>query len=121
MPNRDATQTPDTATLRDAAAARQSEERLERLIARLPDRLQTTVRWLRRPTSRRVRLPAGVLLICGGFLSVLPVFGLWMLPLGLILLAEDMPPLRRARDRLLDHAERRRPQWFACGGTEGRT
>lgn len=48
MPNRDATQTPDTATLRDAAAARQSEERLERLIARLPDRLQTTVRWLRR-------------------------------------------------------------------------
>lgn len=121
MPNRDAIRTPDTATSPDAAAARQGEERVERLIARLPGRLQTTVRWLRRPTSLWVRLPAGVLLICGGFLSILPVFGLWMLPLGLILLAEDVPPLRRVRDRLLDYAERRRPQWFACGGAEGRT
>jgi hypothetical protein len=34
-----------------------------------------------------------------------------MLPLGLVLLAEDVPLLRRARDRLLDWIERRRPQW----------
>jgi hypothetical protein len=93
-------------------AARQHEQRLERLINRLPLRLQRMVRWLRRPSSRWVRVPAGVLLICGGLLSILPLLGIWMLPLGMILLAEDIAPLRRARDRLLDWIERRYPQWM---------
>ena len=88
------------------------EHRIERLIDRLPGRLQTTIRWLRRPGLRWVRLVAGVLLIVGSFLSMLPIFGIWMLPLGLILLAEDIPPLRRVRDRLLDWIERHRPHWF---------
>jgi hypothetical protein len=90
------------------AAARRREQRLERLISRLPKSLQSAVRWLRRPSSRWVRIAAGILLIGGSLLSILPVFGLWMLPLGLILLAEDVPPLRRARDRILDWIERRR-------------
>ena len=30
----------------------------------------------------------------GSFLFVLPVFGLWMMPLGLLLLAIDLPVLR---------------------------
>jgi hypothetical protein len=58
-----------------------------------------------------------VLLIGGGVLSILPFLGLWMLPLGLILLAEDIPPLRRARARLLDLLERRRPHWFTISVT----
>lgn len=91
--------------------ARQREQRLERLIDRLPRTLQRTVRWLRRPSSFWVRLPAGVLLIAGGLLSILPFLGIWMLPLGLILLAEDIAPLRRTRDRLLDWIERRYPHW----------
>ena len=33
----------------------------------------------------------GVLLICGGLFSFLPILGLWMLPLGLGLLADDVP------------------------------
>src|SRR5689334_19651484 len=74
----------------------QRERRLERLIDRLPRRVQSAVRWLRRPSSRWVRIPAGVLLIGGSMLSMLPLFGLWMLPLGLVLLAEDIAPLRRA-------------------------
>jgi len=53
-----------------------------------------------------------LLLIVGGFLSVLPFFGLWMLPLGLVLLAEDVPPLRTWRDRMLSWIERQRPSWF---------
>jgi hypothetical protein len=98
---------------RDArTAAEQRERRLEQLIDRLPRRLQSVVRWLRRPSSRCVRIPAGVLLIGGSFLSILPVFGLWMLPLGLVLLAEDVPPLRWARDRVLDWIARRRPHWL---------
>jgi hypothetical protein len=94
------------------AADQRHEHRLERLIDRLPRRLQATTRWLRRPSSRWLRIPAGILLIGGGLLSILPLFGLWMLPLGLVLLAEDVPLLRRARDRTLDWIERRRPQWI---------
>jgi hypothetical protein len=93
-------------------AAERREQRVERLIDRLPARLRSTVRWLRRPSSRWLRIPAGVLLILGSLLSILPVFGLWMLPLGLTLLAEDVPPLRRARERILDWIERRRPHWI---------
>ena len=47
------------------------------------------------------------------FLAILPVFGLWMLPLGLILLAEDLPIVRRGVTRALDWLERRRPHGFA--------
>lgn len=90
---------------------------VERLIDRLPRRIQAPTRWLRRPSSRWARIPAGVLLVGGGFLAVLPLFGLWMLPLGLFLLAEDMPPLRRTRNHILDRLARRRPHWFAAGGS----
>ncbi|HKN29213.1 MAG TPA: DUF2892 domain-containing protein [Roseiarcus sp.] len=82
------------------------------MIDRLPDRVQTTTRWLRRPSSRLVRIPAGVLLVGGGFLGMLPLLGFWMLPLGLMLLAEDIGPLRRVRNRVLNWIERRRPHWF---------
>ena len=45
---------------------------------------------------RWVRVPIAVLLLLGGVLSFLPVLGVWMLPLGLLLLAVDIPPLRPA-------------------------
>ena len=59
------------------------EPRLRRLLRRLPNRMQAITRWLRKPASRWARLPAGIFLIIGGCLAILPVFGLWMLPLGL--------------------------------------
>jgi hypothetical protein len=74
------------------------ERRLELLIRRLPRRLRDAVRWLWQPAARWLRMPAGLLLIVGGVFSILPVLGLWMLPLGLVLLAEDFPPVRRATD-----------------------
>src|SRR5271170_2241967 len=95
----------------DNVAHVEHERRLGRLIRRLPAKMQAITRWLRRPASRWARIPAGVLLIIGGCLSILPVFGLWMLPLGLMLLADDLPPLRRFRDRALDWLEQRRPHW----------
>ena len=81
--------------------------------------MQAITRWLRKPASRWARLPAGIALILGGCLAILPVFGLWMIPLGLMLLADDIPPLRRLRDRVLDWLERRRPNWFAAAGRAG--
>jgi hypothetical protein len=88
------------------------ERRLELLIRRLPQRLQSPVRWLRQPRARWLRVPAGLLLIVGGVFSILPILGLWMLPLGLVLLAEDLPPLRRGTDSVLAWIEHRRPHWM---------
>jgi hypothetical protein len=56
-----------------------------------------------------------LLFVGASLLSILPLFGVWMLPLGLMLLAEDVPPLRRARDRLLKWIEQHRPNWFTSG------
>jgi hypothetical protein len=110
---------PHAMTYSDDIAYTDPERRLRRLLRRLPSRMQAITRWLRKPASRWARLPAGILLILGGFLAILPVFGLWMLPLGLMLLADDIPPLRRVRDRALDWLERRRPHWFAAAGRAG--
>lgn len=88
------------------------EWRIGRLVAHLPRRMQRSVRWLRRPSSRWARIPVGGLFCVGGAFSILPVLGLWMLPVGLVLLAEDVPPLRRMTDRALDWIEQRRPHWF---------
>jgi hypothetical protein len=100
----------ETGDARDATEQR--ERRLNQLIDRLPRSWQSTARWLRQPSQRWLRMCAGVLLIVGSLLSILPLFGLWMLPFGLALLAEDVPVLRRAVDRILEWIERRRPHWF---------
>lgn len=86
--------------------------RLERLIARLPARFGRAALWLLRPESRWLRLPVGVLFMLGGLLAILPVFGLWMLPLGAILIAEDVPVLRRGAARALAWMEMRWPSLF---------
>jgi hypothetical protein len=41
-----------------------------------------------------MRISAGVLLVLGGVFSILPFLGIWMLPLGLLLVAHDVPVLR---------------------------
>lgn len=50
--------------------------------------------WMRKPSSRWLRFPVGVLLIAGGLLGFLPILGFWMLIPGLLLLAIDVPFLR---------------------------
>src|SRR5205085_8582832 len=97
------------------------ERHLERLIDRLPERLQKIIRWLRRPGLHWVRLVAGVLFIAGSFLSILPIFGIWMLPVGLVLLAEDIPPLRRVRGWFLGWVEQQRAHWVGGPGGRSRT
>jgi hypothetical protein len=65
------------------------------------------VNWLRRPSSQPARIPLAILLIIGGCCSFLPVLGLWMLPLGLLLFAQDVPMLQPPLIGLLGWAERK--------------
>ena len=97
------------------AHTRANDWRLERIINRLPKRVRSTVWFLREPASRWLRIPMGMLLTVGGVLGFLPIFGFWMLPIGLALLAEDVPLLRSGRSRILDWIEQRHPDWLAHG------
>lgn len=82
---------------------------MRRFQHRLPNPLAQAVRWLRIPRSRYVRIPAGVALTAGGFVGFLPILGFWMIPLGLVLLAQDIPALRAPMARLLRFINRRLP------------
>ena len=75
--------------------------------AKLPPRPAGFVRWLRRPSSALVRIPLAILLVLGGVFSFLPILGLWMLPLGLILIAQDLPFLQKPTARMLGWIERK--------------
>jgi hypothetical protein len=84
-------------------------ELLHRFEERFPEKLARASRWLRKPSSAYARYPAAALLVLGGMFSFLPVFGLWMLPLGLLLIAVDIPRLRPPLVRLLHWIERKWP------------
>ena len=78
---------------------RSSKAELRRAFKHLEDELPRPVtrqmRNLRHPDAHWIRVPVGILLIFGGVFAVLPGLGLWMLPLGLLLIAYDLPFLRR--------------------------
>lgn len=65
---------------------------------RLLDALDGFESWNARQ-SPWLRIPLGILLCLGAVLAILPVFGLWMLPLGLLILSEDIPWLRNRREK----------------------
>ena len=98
-----------------AKAMNADDWRLERLINRLPKRIGSPIRFVRQPPYRWLRIPMGLLLIVGGVLSFLPIAGLWMLPMGLALLADDVQLLRSLRSRALDWVEHHRPDWLTNG------
>ncbi|TDH39174.1 hypothetical protein E2A64_08900 [Pseudohoeflea suaedae] len=49
------------------------------------------------PRARSARLATGTALVVGGCLGFLPVLGFWMIPLGLLVLSQDVPRIRRMR------------------------
>jgi len=61
----------------------------------VPISVSQSIRWLRKPSSFAVRLVVALLLILGGIFSFLPVVGLWMLPLGMLFIAQDVPLLQK--------------------------
>ncbi|MFN0219229.1 MAG: hypothetical protein ACKVP4_10480 [Hyphomicrobium sp.] len=74
---------------------RKLDRLIERIQAALPDRAARVVAWLVSPSGMLIRIPLGILLILGGIFSILPFLGLWMLPLGFLLIAVDVPFVRR--------------------------
>ena len=89
----------------------QHQKELDRHFAwfqkKLPPGPAKFVGWVRKPSSIYVRIPLAILLIAGGIFSFLPVLGLWMLPLGLLLFAQDVPPLQKPMAQGLGWIERK--------------
>ena len=96
--------------------------------AKLSPRPAKFVRWLRRPSSRLVRIPLAILLVLGGIFSILPVLGLWMLPLGLLLqkrgererAAAVFAEVKKALDNAPRHMRRRYSEWHAVARDNAR-
>lgn len=91
------------------------DEALDRLEEDTPDRVSRAIRWLRNPKAKWVRLPIGLLFVACSFLWFLPVVGIEMLPLGLLLIAIDVPFLRRPVARMtlwLEHKWRAVRAWW---------
>jgi hypothetical protein len=77
-------------------------EEMDRLQGHMPDWAGRNLNRLRHPRAVWVRVPAGIALTSGGVLSVLPGLGVWMLPIGLALLAHDVPVMRPPLARVLN-------------------
>ena len=76
-----------------------SDDALDRACAKLDEHLPRPLRrafgWLRGPSAKYFRIPIGIVCVLGGLLWFLPLLGAWMMPLGLLLLAQDIRFLRK--------------------------
>jgi hypothetical protein len=85
------------------------DDALKRLEHRLPRVAGDSLRYFL-DSSPWMRIPPAIALVVGGTFSFLPVLGLWMLPLGLVLIAQDVPPLRGPIARAIHWADRKWPE-----------
>ncbi|ANQ40126.1 hypothetical protein BAR24_00815 [Gluconobacter oxydans] len=88
------------------------EAQMQALIHKLPGWMQRTLSWLRKPERKWVRIPAGILFMLGGCMAFLPVLGVWMVPVGILLLSEDIPVFRRLMEKALNWIQRKHPDWM---------
>jgi hypothetical protein len=99
--------------LRDLVKARAARrfERQFAAIGRMMPLLERPLSAIRARGWWIIRLPIAVMFILGGLLSILPFLGLWMLPVGLLLLAVDLPLLRGPISGLMIRTRRRIAVW----------
>ena len=73
---------------------RRFDRQYSRMAGKAPGPFGRFLIFMRQPWAMLVRIPLGVMFVAGGIFSFLPVLGIWMLPLGLMLLAIDIVFLR---------------------------
>ena len=92
-----------------------AHDELDRIIDRyqqkMPAWMARFVAWIRKPELRMTRIVAGILLVLLGVVGFLPILGFWMVPLGLLLLAQDITFLRRPVVRAIEWCERKWENW----------
>ncbi len=86
-------------------------ERQFRALGRFAPQVEAPLRIIRARNWLVVRVPIALLFIVGGLMSVLPFLGLWMLPVGLLLLAVDVPFLRAPISGAIIRLRRRIQVW----------
>ena len=84
-------------------------DQLRKFEARLPEKLARFLRWLRQPHVIWVRVPFAIFFILFGLVGFLPLVGFWMIPIGLLLLAEDVPLLAGPVAKILAWIDRKWP------------
>jgi hypothetical protein len=93
------------------------EQAYKRLGELLPDRPARALNWLHQPTSRYVRMPLGIFSVVASFFAFLPVIGLEFLPIGMLLIAQDVPFLRQPVGKavlpLIEWLDRQKTKWQA--------
>ena len=77
------------------------DRELDRLQMHLPGWAVRPLRSVRRPGAVWLRVPFAIALMAGGVVGFLPILGFWMIPLGLALVALDVPFMRGPLARLL--------------------
>ena len=87
--------------------AKKLDRKIDQFADQLPNWAGRFLRWLRAPSGRWVRIPIAIVLVIAGFIGFLPVLGFWMIPLGLLLIAQDVPFLQRPFLRAIEWAERK--------------
>lgn len=85
--------------MKDQAARQEDRRKLDQaydeLEAQAPDAIARAIRWLRDPKGKWVRIPLGLLIVGANLAGPLvPFLGIEFIPLGLLLIAQDFPPLR---------------------------
>ena len=85
-----------------------AHQALERHAPRFVSRM---LHWMRHPRRRKLRVGVGVAFLGLGMAGpLLPVAGVWMIPVGLLLIAEDVPRMHEPVGALHLWLERR---WLA--------
>lgn len=74
---------------------RELDQAFDGLENEVPDAMARAIRWLRNTEARWIRLPIGLALLVGGMFGFLPVLGIELIPLGLLVIAVDIPVLRK--------------------------
>ena len=91
--------------------AKRLDRKIDKIAEGLPESAGGFLRWVKSPSSRWARIPIALILIVGGVFGFLPVLGFWMIPLGLLFLAQDVPILQRPILRALKWIEQKWVQW----------